>query len=447
MKRPRMAQALIELAVFSAVLFYLIGVSASTYINSAYQQNSRLQMMRMALLQSYKSSEAGRADRASGTFQMFDDRLGTDVGKYGSTDRQPIVASGSGYMSTQVMQSVDWDDTTNLPVMDLKVNGQSFVLRTSGFANYYVFIPTGMTYTTINNVPASAEAEVHVGPVAQDNLDCGAAMGLPKAYLGHEAARRLTFEANKYKDFFARKVTYADASCGSGGARSFDYRRTGGAAFLTAAPYDCNKSGAYWAWQYDTLATVAGKIDTTNGSFPQYDLDGDLSEETIYALEAKTCPGYTAYRAEVMASSLGDVDSSKSYLDYDNTYDKPGFRSDMRIYSTLDGTYLDIKESPSTSVSTAQKNQYDMVERIYQLNKNMADVQSFKDRNPGVIETSCTGATDIEQLSSAGADCCASSTATCFDATNKRLYIRSRISDTRGRKWLTDTGATWQGSL
>ncbi len=447
-----MAQALIELAVFSAILFYLIGVSASTYLNGAYQQNSRLQMMRTALLKSYQSSKNGFADRSSGSFLMFDDRLGVDVGKYGATDRQPIIASGSGNMSTQVMQTVAWKDVDNLPVMDLRVNGQSFVLRTAGFANYYVFIPTGTAYSTINNVPAGAGAEVHIAiadPTSDTNekLDCGAALGLPKAHLRDESLRRLTYEASNHTDFLAKKITYADASCGSNGNRAFDYRRTGVASSVFPL-HDCTTT-AYWSWQFDTVATVAGKIDSGNGSFPQYDVDGDLSEETLFALEAKTCSGYTAYRAAVMASSLGDVDNTTSYLDYENQYDKPGFRTDMRIYSSLTGTSLDINDASALSTSTVTKNQNDIVERIYQLNKNMPDPQDFYTRNKAVISTMCSGASDTEQLASAGAvaDCCASSTQTCFDQTNKRLYVRSQISDIRGRKWTTNTSTTWQGSL
>ncbi len=193
---------------------------------------------------------------------------------------------------------------------------------------------------------------------------------------------------------------------------------------------------------------MVDEIDESNGSYPQYDVDGDLVEETIFALESMTCSGYHVYRAAVMATSLGDVDFSLSYLDYDNAYDKPGFRSDMRIYSTLNGTYLDIKDRAALSVSTIQKNQYDRVERIYQLSKNMPDPADFLVRNSSV-KTSCTGATDAAMLASGGtiADCCASSTVTCFDQTNKRLYIRSHITDTRGRRWTTDTSALWGGSL
>ncbi len=193
-RRQDVAQALIELAVFGAVLFYLIGVSVSTYINSAYQQQSRLQIMRMALLSSYQSSKARSANRSSGTFLMFDDRLTGDGARFGSTDRQPVIASGSGYMSTQVMQPVDFKDVNNLTVMDLNVNEQSFILRTSGFANYYVFIPNGGPYLSINHVPAGSEARVHIGTMDDEKLNCAQAMALPRSTTREEALRRLAYE-------------------------------------------------------------------------------------------------------------------------------------------------------------------------------------------------------------------------------------------------------------
>ena len=458
-ERRRRAQALIELAVFSAILFYLIGASATSYINNTYEQNARLQTMRRALQLSYKSSNAGLANRSSGSFLIFDDRLTGDVTRYGATDRQPIISAGSGYMSAQVMQTVAFKEVQHLPVMDLSVNGQHFVLRTAGFANYYVFIPDAalsVYYATINSVPAANEAQIHVASMNEEDLDCATALSRPPAYARQEATRRLTFERYAYsdtKDYFYKKVTYADASCGTdtGGRprRPFDYRRTGN---MNEAYPDYSSGcagGAYWAWKYDTLDNISKSIDTGNGSFPQWDVDGDLNEETLYALESRTCPGYSVYRAAIMASSLGDMDSTTSNLDYDNPYDRPGFRNDMRIYSSLDGTSLDIAESPSKSISTTKKNQNDLVERIYQLNKNMADPDDFISRNNiGVV---CTGDTDAAMIASKGTktDCCGTlgGSQTCFDRTNKRLYIRSPISDTRGRKWITDTSATWQGSL
>jgi hypothetical protein len=42
---------------------------------------------------------------------------------------------------------------------------------------------------------------------------------------------------------------------------------------------------------------------------------------------------------------------------------------------------------------------------------------------------------------------CALSQKTCFDPVDKKLYIRSRLSNESERKWITNTNQTWGQSL
>ena len=507
---------MVELAVFGAVLFFLIGAITLNYISGAFQQNSQLQSMRWALLKSYQASKAGSAARTSGSFLVFEDRLTGEFGKYGSLDRQPIVSSGSGMMTAQAMQVNDWGGPDIVPLIDVTVNGEAFVFRASAYATYvvarkgdgsvqiiqvraplpnskteqysvggycsgsYVYCSPGSPYAqyqcgsggscveqfatvTYNSVDEIIKAPVQSclggGGASGDVIDCNVGRYKdPKTgqWVLSEQLVRLArewaampkhgmpplFTRMPANDPLFTKVTNNNVA--------FNLTRTTNGLIF---PYPARTPAWRWSWDYawepipgesdeEKKKNIRQKFIDKEVSTLSYDIDGDLREETLYDVKDVTkdfCTGscVNAYRVNVLDPKLADIDPEKGPKDFSNPDEKPGMRPGMKIYGSASGTYLDVKEGKLYSngspvaVSTLQKNQFDVVEREYQMNINMGDVAGFLALNPNVAN-------------GCGVD---TFKGTCFDSGTKTLHIRSRLSDQRGRKWITDTNRTWNQSL
>ncbi len=519
---------MVELAVFGAVLFFLIGGIASNYMSGSFQQNSQLKAMRMALLSSYKASKTGERSRASSSFMLLDDRLTGEFGKYGTTERQPVMVGGGGMLSAQLMQETEWNEPTSLPIMDLFINGEAIALRTNAYVQYVIALKTGAAAGSDGvqivqlkpvkdsdlTVPAGSlfycAANNETCEIYADGDSCGSAgpceqMSLTKTYLEADFIKNAVMgclggggggspviNCNAGSDEQHKRLTYewvnlADKEAGHGGMppfflaimrnnkdfsketsdAAFNYRRN---YFDTSAVFPAaERDQATWRWSWAYFwepkdgeveetpsKNIKKNVDAENGSYPSYDIDGDLREETIYYLEdvtkayCSTGSCQKAYWVKVTDPKGADVDPQKQPKDFTDPNQKPGLRPDMKIHGQTAcvattsndckgadaGTYLDVKEGKlfsdgkPVSVSTAKKDQYDIVERAYQLNVNMVDTEGFMKLNPTI--TGCSGA---------------SSQKTCFDSGTKTIYIRSRLNDQRGRKWLTDTGRTWDQSL
>jgi hypothetical protein len=140
------AQTVIELAVFGAILIFVLGVIIRQAMSFSYIQNQTLKAMRVALATSYKYSEgimdtapandqngAGVASRNRASILLIEDRLTADSAKYGSIDRNPYINSASGTFSRNLFLPVDVGESYNLPMIDMLVNGIHFPLSTSAF--------------------------------------------------------------------------------------------------------------------------------------------------------------------------------------------------------------------------------------------------------------------------------------------------------------------------
>ncbi|MBF0571206.1 MAG: hypothetical protein HQL12_04980 [Candidatus Omnitrophica bacterium] len=137
---PKKAQAVTELAVFGAVLIFLIGTIVRTAVGNSYVQNQNFKAMRMAMLASWNDSKANPNSLTqvtahnSGSVLFVEDRLSPDSNKYGDLDRTPYIAQGSGTFSYNLMYPVDQGDVNaNLPIMDVYINGQHFPFATASF--------------------------------------------------------------------------------------------------------------------------------------------------------------------------------------------------------------------------------------------------------------------------------------------------------------------------
>ena len=453
-KPSKQAQSIIELAVFGAVIFFLISGIASVYLNGSFQQNAMLQTMRMAMYQSYTTSQTGVASRNSASYILYEDRLTGDFNKYGATDRQPVIMSGSGSLTKNLMLPVDRDETQNLPLMDLKINGQDFHFTTRAFVKYLIVQDSASdvkiySYSSMSNGPGDLCSRASgLTLLTGDDID---------TMRKRLALEWSTYGMGGYPPLYTNIVKNNGAWL-SGDQRAFDYNRNGNFTDdFTIGTYSDNF--ATWQWHWTDLGSVAGEIDAENGAYPSYDMNGDLMEETIYDLKAGSCGGRAAYAAEVMTSAGADWNMEKQKEDYADPHAVQGMRQDMRIYTEMqdgttgESTYLDIKEGKAYSsdgkpaqVSLVKKAQYDIVERVLQLNRDMIDVSGFLGRNAGSVEVYCGGASPTSPVGAryvgAGDGCCSAGSSvqyTCFDTSTKILYVRSRISDKRGRKWVTST--------
>ena len=90
--------------------------------------------MRMAMLASWRGTEAGSLSRNSASVLFLEDRLSPDFTKYGDLDRNPFIAQGSGTFTYELLYPLDVGEAaSNLPIMDVYVNGQHFPFTTASY--------------------------------------------------------------------------------------------------------------------------------------------------------------------------------------------------------------------------------------------------------------------------------------------------------------------------
>ncbi len=241
-----------------------------------------------------------------------------------------------------------------------------------------------------------------------------------------------------------------------------------------AAPYWADIPGnqyATFSWQWLPVPATTKYINFTETGTTSVDIDGDLKEESIMEIRDSANRFYTqstrydpddesmdpiknekhVSQAYYMDNQLGDLDFSY------NTWDalgkrtpkeprrdqapapkKPGLREDSKIYTNVNGAYLLneagklYNDSNNTNTKqyvrdTTKYDTFDMVERSIQLSNDTGRFCDVNGNPSGNNVEACGDCYHIDKKSR-----------TCFDKQSKILYIRSRIEDKRGRKWITD---------
>ncbi len=404
------AQAIVELAVFGAIFLFILGSIVQQGFGTMMYQEAQLTSMRKAMQASYIGGQHNNSKRNTTSVLVYEDRLVPGFSKFGVVDRVPTVSSASGSMSRNLYMPIDWNEISNpslVAVQDLKVNGQTFELATSA-----AITVTFTRATATGNMKREWDDKCPVGG------EC-----YPWAY---------TVSAHGNANFTGDEDW------------QYDYDRDGNFANDLWMQGDKNLKAsrltrALWKWQREDLSQLVSKIDAAKGNYPVYDINGDFSEDTIFSL---TLPGDGAgsFTANILDSMAGDIsteDADNVPLDL-----RQGMKTEATIYSQMeDGTVLEIRNGkayiPGTmnlSRSVAQKHQYDVISRVYQLNPRMANPDAFITRNPNIERVdACTGAANLMY--------------SCFDKRLKILYIRSRISDMRGRKWIYHADNDMEKSL
>jgi hypothetical protein len=165
------------------------------------------------------------------------------------------------------------------------------------------------------------------------------------------------------------------------------------------------------------------------------------------------CDGDRIYDVAVMDYTIGEMGSAGTETD---PKDVPGLKQNTHVYTVAqNGTVLEIKEGKTfvgaqeLATSFSIKKQFDVISREFQLNKNMLCDKTICSLGYSGFSEDLDVVNDTARCaSSAGSDSCCAMIPdyiyrTCFDLTTKRLYIRSRIQDTRGRLWVTKTDQLW----
>jgi hypothetical protein len=149
-------QAVIEIAVFGAIVIFLIGVILRAHISASVGNDHQARALKLALQTSSQHSmgHGGRTPNSSrnvASILFIEDRLSPDFNKYNTIDRFPLVASGSGGLSNRLQYPIDFvtygnepfgEIGYNLPIMDIYVNGQHFPITTAGYVLRILYKPT-----------------------------------------------------------------------------------------------------------------------------------------------------------------------------------------------------------------------------------------------------------------------------------------------------------------
>src|SRR3990167_2366031 len=104
----KLAQTALELAIFGAVVFFVIGLLIRQAFNSNYTQNHAFRAMRYALAESFKTSHGyggivlprgpgseNSSARITASILYVEDRLTPTTEKYGSLTRTPYVLAAT----------------------------------------------------------------------------------------------------------------------------------------------------------------------------------------------------------------------------------------------------------------------------------------------------------------------------------------------------------------
>ncbi len=444
-------------------------------------------------------NDTGDSSRATASLLFIEDRTTPDVNKYGSLTRTPYVVSASGTFTRTLFKTLDWQDVPSIPIYDMYINGQHFTFTLGAFVDYNIgYNDDGDPETReIPIVPGSGpRKDGDWDPNCGGIIGSGISGGCRRLYVivpnGGVPGNPNTTDPNycvvdpccsgtvcneaqcaKQKDdcITSCPVDLTESSCLAD--CNYTYQACVSslpAADLNAAQrFDLNRDGATdvpgdnvqndlrrrFAWQWNSVKANSVDINLEAGKNTTIDVDGDLQEEQIlemvddqgrvYKPDDTANEGWSEPVRNKVKAPIVEVrvlDSQKGDLDltYQGpTAQQPGLKDDMQMYTyTRDGTYLLIQEGKlynpeiKTTVRSIQKrDMVDIIQRSVQLSN---DTGRFC--TPGTPSTPSPDNPEVEACN----DCFNTDNVykTCFDKNTLILYVRSRIEDRRGRKWITE---------
>ncbi len=531
------------MAVFGAILIFLISIIIKQGIGFSYFQNNNLRATRLALKMSYDYSEGlkigdchgercgeGLSSRNSASVLLIEDRLTAESAKYGAIDRTPQISMGSGLHTRNLFQDFDRNEHWNVPVADFFINGQHFPFTTAKLKTICLTRITdecpdynGDTHHDARDYDEWYGATENYGDSnwksdcsQEDNGDPHGCMRFYRPTANHPANL-------EWCNADALPGVLCPASCDSSlfpGCnlsvdKRFDLNRNDGIADVPLAPLN-ERIDFSWQW-FMVYAFREEYLDDKEVKYPDaqingaegiilhdlttkntsLDVDSDLKEETIISLYPTNRYGGIE-GMQVIDYQEGDLDFT---LNDSDAKPAAGLTEETQMYSFVRGyqtdrdecgeivcdpavdprcdqrcgTYLLIEEgklfdSDHQFVRSAQKkDQIDIISRVIQLSN---DTDRFCDENtvptatvdgfPNPVEICCNKGTkcfygDGRQV---GSTCAESDplndiyniSKTCMyegnlehkdedgnpDPKYPKIYVRSKVVDLHGRKWVTD---------
>lgn len=432
--RQQLAQTITELAVFGTVLIFVIGTIVRLSMSYGYSQNNNLKAMRMAMGESFRYSHGlkgvggdGDASRNIATVIIVEDRLTSDSAKYSSLDRAPQLAMGSATHSRNLFMPVEAGEYYQMPAVDMYINGVYIALSTAKLV-------------TVELGKFDSDGNEHL----DWNADCKC------RYVYEKIPNHPNFDYNPYPSV---ETTF----------HRFDLDRNGS----VDVPDDDGGLRENFSWQWRRFKATKGSMEVNQA----YDVDGDLKEEGIMRIDTT---GNRIKQVEVMDLQEGDVDTSfNSYDEKELGQLQTGLTREVMLYNYTKkpgaketregtGTFLEIKEG----FLVDKRHIVRSVTR-----KDTVDVISRRIRLANDNGLWCADGVPIDYSKSSGyfngmtknpveacGDCLgANFDQTCFQKTGRNgtqkeeyrtadgqikpyysLYVRTRIKDRRGRKWITN---------
>lgn len=430
------AQAVTELAIFGLILIFVIGGILRNAADVGMTQNQMLKAMRYAMLQSLTGVRTNNKSRITASVIYLEDRLTPDAGKVGSIERSPLLQSASAKFTNNMFMPLDWGETDNLPVSDFFINGAHFVFSTARFIVYELGLnPANPNQVRVRNITTGVDKFYPKNGNWKDNCTANG-LGCPLFYT--------VVPANSSK--------FCVTSCADNTItldQRFDLNRNN---IYGDDPQGAQRTEMSWQWSATPGLSSKITIDTENGDYPVFDVDGDRKDETIYRVD--TVPGSDVIqRVYVIDSDQGDINTTYDDLDVINGGPSPTNRGLLRpvsIYTqTKDGTYLEINEGkafvPSLSGgsefvrSATRKDQVDVISRMIKLDNNTG---RFCNGTTRVNSTAYPNPVEFCVNSKVANSNCftpATISAICYDVGINTIFVRSRIGNQGGRKWVTRT--------
>lgn len=446
------AQAASELAIFGAILIFVIGAMVRSSVNSNFNQNQSLKAMRLALRYSLDSAmspadhNSGDTSRNVASLLFVEDRTTPDANKYGSLSRTPYIMSASGTFSKNLFKSPDWNEANSRPLFDMFINGKRLIFTVADYKAYNISINTTLPDSKFVPISTGAEFKSVWDPACLNFAGCRVLYAITP-----------NLGVNKNPDYCISGCPGPPPASNLTADQRFDLHRDGPGPDNVPV----GKLRENFSWQWRGVPATTKSINMSLGKNLSVDVDGDLKEEQILEIvdrSGKTWnmenqpddkyPDTPIDIVKVMDPQEGDIDFTH------NTYDtlpksqggktdagiyQPGLTNDMQMFSfDKDGTYLLVEEKPSLVSSIQKKNRVDIIQRVIKLSNNTGrfcpDDPGSKDEhgdpyNPAVeaCVNGDNGCFTPDNLNK-----------TCFDTSTLLLYVRSRIVDLRGRKWVTD---------
>lgn len=426
-KYTKKAQAITEMAVFGVVLIFIIGAIVRQGLSASMAQNQNLKAMRIALRMSLASSQAGQAKRNSARVLFIEDRLSPEFGKFGALSRTPSYAQAGGSMTNLLFMPVDEGEENNIPVMDVIINGKHFEFTNARFVEHEL-----LEDRIITRIPNNIDPDGVCNPVSLGGSCIKVRTDAEYPNIRNEWRNGVRLFYTYVPNTNRRSFCVTGPSCGVLNIReTFDLNRNG--VFEDDDPETTEERSAM-AWQWDAILGLPSnvKIDRKEGVYPAWDVDGDGHDEVLYRIVSTDPVSGGIKRIVVLDYNEGDVDGGWNEYSHDP---RPGIMQDTNIYTfNDDGTYLEIKEGnlyiPGTNQyvrSARKKDQVDVITRLFQLSNNTGRFCTREGNVPVLPVEACDDCTSRFNISKI-----------CYDTSVNVMFIRSRLLDRSGSKWITD---------